>query len=49
MVDELDMDKRAEEYEQIIAQLKKASPVESRVDMVKMCNDTSIHLEEVLN
>ncbi len=46
MVDEQDMDKRAEEYEVIIAQLKKANP-EGRVDSVKLCNDTSIHLQEV--
>lgn len=55
MVDEFDsdnaskdtarvMEKRIQEYESIISQLKKQHP--ESVEL-KLCNDTSIHLEEV--
>ncbi len=40
------IEKRVQEYEAIIAQLKRACP-EGKVDSVRLCNDTSIHLEEV--
>ena len=47
MIDEFDsenpVDKRIQEYETIISQLKKNQPGME----VKLCNDTSIHLEEV--